>query len=46
LSHGPALATLYVEKGVVTREELERLAGGAFPLSLVSGEGRLNVVPR
>jgi nitrile hydratase beta subunit len=38
-------ATLCVEKGVVTREELERLAGGAFPLSLASGEGRLNAVP-
>ena len=28
-----SLATLLVEKGVVTREELERRAGGAFPLA-------------
>jgi nitrile hydratase subunit beta len=39
-------ATLCVEKGVVTREELERLAGGAFPLSLPSAEGRHNAMPR
>jgi nitrile hydratase beta subunit len=39
-------ATLCVEKGVVTQEELERLAGGAFPLSLPSAEGRHNAVPR
>jgi nitrile hydratase subunit beta len=39
-------ATLCVEKGVVTHEELERLAGGAFPLSLPSAEGRHNAVPR
>jgi nitrile hydratase subunit beta len=39
-------ATLRVEKGVVTREELGRLAGGASPLSLPSAEGRLNAVPR
>jgi nitrile hydratase subunit beta len=39
-------ATLCVEKGVVTREELERRAGGAFPLSLPSAEGRPNAVPR
>jgi hypothetical protein len=31
---------------VVIREELERPAGGAFPLSLASGGGRLNAVPR
>ena len=36
------LATLCVEKGVVSRDELERLAGGAFPLSLPSAEGRTN----
>ena len=39
------LATLCVEKGVVTREELERSAGGAFPLSAPSAPGRTNVVP-
>lgn len=38
--------SLCVEKGVVTREELERLAGGSIPLSLPSAEGRLNAVPR
>ena len=31
-----SLATLCVEKGLVTREELERRAGGAFPLALAS----------
>jgi nitrile hydratase beta subunit len=39
-------ATLCVEKGIVTREELERLAGGAFPLALPSAEGRSNAAPR
>jgi nitrile hydratase subunit beta len=39
-------ATLCVEKGVVTHEELEKLAGGAFPLSLPSAEGRHNAMPR
>jgi nitrile hydratase subunit beta len=38
-----SLATLCVEKGVVTREELERLAGGAFPLSEPSAPGRTNL---
>jgi nitrile hydratase subunit beta len=38
--------TLCVEKGVVTREELERLAGGSIPLSLPSAEGRHNAMPR
>ena len=36
------LVTLLVEKGVVTREELERIAGGAVPLSLPSAPGRTN----
>src|SRR5262245_51279226 len=36
------LVTLLVEKGVVSREELERLAGGAIPLSLPSATGRTN----
>jgi nitrile hydratase len=40
------LATLCVEKGVVTREELERRAQGAFPLSGPSAPGRGNVPTR
>jgi nitrile hydratase len=40
------LATLCVEKGLVTREELERLAGGAFPLSAPSAPGRGNAPRR
>jgi hypothetical protein len=36
------LATLCVEKGLVTREELERRAGGTFPLSGPSAAGRTN----
>src|SRR5437763_15174838 len=35
-----SLATLCVEKGLTTREELERRAGGAFPLALASAPGR------
>lgn len=31
--HLTAIATLLVEKGIVTRQELESLAGGPFPLS-------------
>jgi nitrile hydratase beta subunit len=41
-----SLATLCVEKGIVTREELERLAGGAFPLALPSAPGRGNAAER
>jgi nitrile hydratase len=41
-----SLATLCVEKGVVSREELERLAGGAFPLALPSAPGRGNAPDR
>jgi nitrile hydratase len=37
------LATLCVEKGITTREELERRAHGAFPLSLPSAPGRSNL---
>ena len=37
-----SLATLCVEKGIVTRAELEELAGGAFPLALPSAPGRSN----
>jgi nitrile hydratase subunit beta len=36
------LATLCVEKGLVTREELERTAAGAFPLSRPGASGRTN----
>jgi nitrile hydratase len=41
-----ALATLCVEKGVVTGEELERLAQGAVPLSAPGGPGRGNAADR
>src|SRR5262252_1411956 len=40
------LATLCVEKGIVSREELERRAGGAFPLASPSASGRSNVAGR
>jgi nitrile hydratase beta subunit len=40
------LATLCVEKGLVTRAELERRAGGAFPLSVPSASGRTNAPAR
>ena len=40
------LATLCVEKGLVTREDLERAAGGAFPLSRPSAPGRTNAPER
>jgi nitrile hydratase len=38
-----SLATLLVEKGVVSTEELETLAQGAFPLSQLSAPGRSNL---
>ena len=41
-----SLATLLVEKGVVTREELERRAEGEFPLALPAAAGRSNVPTR
>ena len=41
-----SLATLCVEKGVVTREELERRAQGVFPLAMPSAPGRGNVAAR
>jgi nitrile hydratase beta subunit len=41
-----SLATLCVEKGIVTREELERRAHGTFPLALPSAPGRSNVAAR
>jgi len=40
------LATLCVEKGVVTLEELERRAQGSFPISAPSARGRSNVRER
>ena len=39
-------ATLCVEKGVVTRDELERRADGEFPLSAPSAPGRTNAAHR
>ena len=41
-----SLATLCVEKGILTREELERRAQGTFPLSSPSAPGRGNVETR
>jgi nitrile hydratase subunit beta len=41
-----SLATLLVEKGVVTREELERRAQGTFPLAGPSASGRTNAPRR
>jgi nitrile hydratase len=41
-----SLATLCVEKGIVSAEELERRAGGGFPLSAPSAPGRSNVPMR
>lgn len=41
-----SLATLCVEKGILTQEELERRAEGAFPLSSPSAAGRGNVATR
>ena len=40
------LVTLLVEKGVVAREELERIAGGTIPISLPSAPGRPNAAGR
>ena len=41
-----SLATLCVEKGIVTREELERRAQGQYPLAMPSAPGRGNVESR
>ncbi len=41
-----SLATLLVEKGIVSREELERRAGGRFPLASPTASGRTNVPGR
>ena len=40
------MLTLCVEKGVVTRDELERRAGGRVPLAAASAPGRSNVATR
>ena len=40
------LASLCVEKGFLTREELDQRAGGRFPLSLPSAAGRTNAAGR
>jgi nitrile hydratase subunit beta len=37
-----SLASLCVEKGLITQSELEDLAGGAYPLALRSAPGRTN----
>ncbi|MBM3643979.1 MAG: nitrile hydratase subunit beta [Alphaproteobacteria bacterium] len=41
-----SLATLCIEKGVFTQDELERRAGGTVPLSLPAAPGRPNVATR
>ena len=41
-----SLATLLVEKGVTSREELEKLAKGEFPLAGPSAAGRSNLPER
>jgi nitrile hydratase len=41
-----SLATLCVEKGICTREELDRRVRGEFPLSLPIGSGRPNAPTR
>ena len=41
-----SLATLCVEKGIMTREELERRSEGLFPLALPSAPGRSNAAQR
>ncbi len=43
--HLTAMATLLVEKGIVTRQELESLADGEFPLSGPLGPGRRASAP-
>ena len=41
-----SLATLCVEKGIFTREDLQRRAQGLVPLAASSAPGRTNVAPR
>lgn len=40
------MATLCVEKGLLTREQLEQRAGGAFPLAAPAAPGRTNTAVR
>src|SRR5262245_35692187 len=40
------MATLCVEKGLFTQEELARRAGGAFPLAAPAARGRTNLETR
>lgn len=44
--HLTAVATLLVEKGVASKEELEEAVGGAFPLAGPIGPGRLPALPQ
>src|SRR6266404_3605163 len=44
--HLTAIATLLIEKGIATREELESLVDGEFPLSAPLGPGRLPSAPQ
>src|SRR5215475_9728352 len=41
-----SLATLCVEKGIFPKDELERRAGGSFPLPMPSAAGRPNAPDR
>ena len=41
-----SLATLCVEKGIVTQEELDRRAGAAFPIATAAASGRSNAAER
>jgi nitrile hydratase beta subunit len=41
-----SVATLVVEKGLVSRQELEERAGGAVPLAAPNGPGRANLPQR
>lgn len=40
------MATLCVEKGLLTREQLEQRAGGVFPLAAAAAPGRTNTAAR
>jgi nitrile hydratase len=40
------MATLCVEKGVITHEQLEQRAGGGFPLAAPAAAGRTNAAKR
>jgi nitrile hydratase len=41
-----SLASLCVEKGLVSADELAQLAGGAYPLAMPAAPGRTNRLPR